>query len=118
MHIWTIIYFFLGTSVFLFLCLWSVKDGWYPSEKVLMKHPDPADTFYTFNQTLAYVTGLLTLAATLPAWLVIFGGRKSWVWMATLIFIALGIPNNLLMGIPVLVFWVKDGNKKFYGYPN
>lgn len=117
-HIWTIIYFFLGTGVFLFLCLWSIKDGWYPSERVLVKHPDPSDSFYAFNQSLAIATGILTLVATLPAWLVIFGGRNSWVWMATLIFIALGIPNNLLMGIPVLVFWIKDRNKRYYGYPN
>ncbi len=25
--------------IFFFLCLWAVKDAWYPSEKVLKKHP-------------------------------------------------------------------------------
>ena len=25
--------------VFFFLCIWAIKDAWYPSEKVLKKHP-------------------------------------------------------------------------------
>lgn len=25
--------------IFFFLCLWAVKDAWYPSDKVLKKHP-------------------------------------------------------------------------------
>lgn len=113
-HIWTIIYFILSTAPFVFFCLWAIKDGWFPSEKVLMKHPESDEQFYVFNQSLAYFSGVLTLVATTPAWIVIFGKRKSWVWMTTLIFIALGIPNNLLMGIPILIFWIKDNNKEYY----
>lgn len=26
-------------GIFFFLCLWAVKDAWYPSDKVLKKHP-------------------------------------------------------------------------------
>lgn len=25
--------------IFFFLCLWAIKDAWYPSDKVLKKHP-------------------------------------------------------------------------------
>ena len=31
--------FIVLAGIFFFLCLWSVKDAWYPSEKVLTKHP-------------------------------------------------------------------------------
>lgn len=31
--------FIVLSGIFFFLCLWSVKDAWYPSEKVVKKHP-------------------------------------------------------------------------------
>ncbi len=31
--------FIVLAAIFFFLCLWAVKDAWYPSEKVLKKHP-------------------------------------------------------------------------------
>lgn len=114
-HIWTIVYFFLNLAPFLLLCLWAVKDGWFPSERVLLKHPDPIDHFYAFNQSLAVISAGLALLATTPIWIMVFGKRKSWVWLTTLVFIALGIPNNPLVGVPVLIFWINDKNKAYYG---
>lgn len=40
----------------LLLGLWCVKDGWFPSESVLVRHPlsDPESVrFYAFNKSLA-----------------------------------------------------------------
>lgn len=31
--------FLVLSLIFFFLCLWAVKDAWYPSDKVLKKHP-------------------------------------------------------------------------------
>ena len=31
--------FIVLAGIFFFLCLWAVKDAWYPSDKVLKKHP-------------------------------------------------------------------------------
>jgi multidrug resistance efflux pump len=31
--------FIVLAGIFFFLCLWSIKDAWYPSSKVLKKHP-------------------------------------------------------------------------------
>jgi len=31
--------FIVLAGIFFFLCLWSVKDAWFPSDKVLKKHP-------------------------------------------------------------------------------
>jgi len=31
--------FIVLAGIFFFLCLWAVKDAWYPSDKVLNKHP-------------------------------------------------------------------------------
>jgi multidrug resistance efflux pump len=31
--------FLIFGAIFFFLCLWAVKDAWFPSDKVLKKHP-------------------------------------------------------------------------------
>jgi len=31
--------FLVLAAIFFFLCLWAVKDAWFPSEKVIRKHP-------------------------------------------------------------------------------
>ncbi|QBG46476.1 efflux RND transporter periplasmic adaptor subunit [Verrucomicrobia bacterium S94] len=31
--------FIVLAAIFFFLCLWAIKDAWFPSEKVLRKHP-------------------------------------------------------------------------------
>lgn len=52
---------------------------------------------------------------SIPAWILLLADRKPWVWTATLIFLSLGICGNPLMGIPILIFWVHDSNKEYYG---
>jgi hypothetical protein len=59
-----------GTKAFLFcalillaLGLWCVKDGWFPAESTLLKHPlDQGGSFYLFNKSLA---ALSLLGATI-----------------------------------------------------
>jgi multidrug resistance efflux pump len=31
--------FLVLAGIFFFLCLWAIKDAWYPADKVLKKHP-------------------------------------------------------------------------------
>lgn len=31
--------FMVLAAIFFFLCLWAIKDAWFPSEKVVKKHP-------------------------------------------------------------------------------
>ena len=50
---------------------WAVRDGWFPSEKVLQKHPDPSSGFYLFNKVMAIGTGL-GLAFMLVVGMVVF----------------------------------------------
>ena len=45
--------FLLWGAFLLVLGLLGLKDGWFPSEQVLKKHPDRKDHFYAFNKTLA-----------------------------------------------------------------
>jgi len=53
-----------GTKTFLvwsigllLLGLWAVKDGWFPAESVLAKHPPAEDaSFYLFNKSLAVLS--------------------------------------------------------------
>ena len=51
--------FFYWSIALLILGLWCVKDGWFPSESVLAKHPlgDPQSVgFYRFNRVTAFLT--------------------------------------------------------------
>ncbi|NCC51407.1 MAG: hypothetical protein EOM20_09350 [Spartobacteria bacterium] len=47
--------YLITAVVMLVLCIWAVLDGWFPSEKVLERHPDPTDGFYLFNKSLAII---------------------------------------------------------------
>ncbi len=49
--------FLLWAVGLLVLGLWCVKDGWFPAESVLLKHPlDKAGSFYLFNKSLAVLS--------------------------------------------------------------
>ncbi|MDF7799838.1 hypothetical protein P4C99_10200 [Pontiellaceae bacterium B1224] len=41
--------------IFFFLCIWAVKDAWYPSAKVLKKHPLTVDASFDFPGTVENV---------------------------------------------------------------
>jgi len=112
---WATAYFILNLLPILLMCFWAIADGWFPSDKVLLKHPLSDDNFYLFNKSLAAFTGTFCILATIPIWILALCKRKPWVWITTLVFIAIGITNNPFMGIPILIFWIKDNNKKYYG---
>ncbi|MCC5848895.1 MAG: hypothetical protein JJU29_12470 [Verrucomicrobia bacterium] len=51
----------------LILCLWCIRDGWFPPESKIEKYPDvPTETwslalgyeFYRFNRVTAIITGI------------------------------------------------------------
>lgn len=62
-----------GTSSFLIwsialavLCLWAIRDGWFPAESKILSHgpadnPNPGDHFYSFNRSLAWLSGIASL---------------------------------------------------------
>lgn len=62
-----------GTNTFLLwsiglavLCAWAVRDGWFPPESKIAAHgtpdqPFPGDNFYSFNQVLAWLSGVGSL---------------------------------------------------------
>jgi len=47
---------FLVMAVFCaFLCIWSIKDAWFPSPKVLKKHPQEIEAAFTLSGTVTEV---------------------------------------------------------------
>jgi hypothetical protein len=49
--------FLIWAIALLALCLWCVKDGWFPAQSLLDKHPLDKDTnFYLFNKSLALLS--------------------------------------------------------------
>ncbi len=114
-HVWAFVFFSAGVIPLILICAWAIRDGWFPTERILEKHPDPSDNFYAFNYWLAIITGGLIPLMLTPIWIMAFAKRRPWAWTTTLIFIALGIMGNPVCFIPLLVFWVKDDNKAYYG---
>ena len=51
------LYWGIGLALF---SLWFVKDGWFPTEAILAKHPPGTDSYYFFNKTMA---GFMILAS-------------------------------------------------------
>jgi hypothetical protein len=47
--------FVIGCFLATIFCIWAIRDGWFPSDAVLRRHPDPSDTFYLFNKSFAIV---------------------------------------------------------------
>lgn len=47
--------YLIAALVLFVLCLWFGWDGWFPRDVVLERHPDPGDSFYGFNKSLALV---------------------------------------------------------------
>lgn len=113
---WATFFFTLNVLGCLAFFAWAIVDGWFPSEKVLLKHPDPSDPFYLFNQTLAFAMVPITLIAAVPAWVLIKKKKAPWVWTTVLVYISMGILNNPLIYILLLVFWIKQPNKEYYGH--
>ena len=56
-----------------------------------------------------------TLIAVVPAWLLLKKKREPWVWTTLIVFICLNLFNSLIVFLPILIFWIKDNNKEYYG---
>ena len=49
--------FLVWALILLAIGVWAVKDGWFPSEATLLKHPlDKNTSFYLFNKSLAFLS--------------------------------------------------------------
>ena len=112
---WAKFFLIFQSLVFLGLIAWAIKDGWFPSEAVLAKHPDPLDPFYAFNKSVVFIMTPLTIISVLPAWLLLQKKREPWVWTTLLVFVCLNLVNSLIVYLPILIFWIQGNNKEYYG---
>ena len=44
--------FLVIAGIFFLLCIWAVKDGWFPSEGTLEKHPPTVDASFEVDGTI------------------------------------------------------------------
>jgi hypothetical protein len=55
---------YLVGSIFLaLLCVWAIRDGWFPSGSKIEMHglpsaPNDGDHFYPFNRSLTFLSGI------------------------------------------------------------
>ncbi len=45
--------FIIFSGIFFFLCLWAIKDAWYPSPKVIKKHPQQIEVSFNIDGAIA-----------------------------------------------------------------
>ncbi|MBN1269110.1 MAG: hypothetical protein JXB04_05940 [Kiritimatiellae bacterium] len=45
--------FLIAAVVLIIFSVFFVWDGWFPRQGVLEKHPDPHESFYLFNKSVA-----------------------------------------------------------------
>jgi len=62
--------YMIWSIVLALLCIWAIRDGWFPSPSKIAKHgpmdnPNLGDTFYQFNHTVAYLSGIGSLVCAI-----------------------------------------------------
>ena len=45
--------FIVLAGIFFFLCLWAIKDAWFPSEGVIKKHPQRVEVAFPVDGMIA-----------------------------------------------------------------
>jgi hypothetical protein len=55
--------YLVGSICLALLCVWAIRDGWFPTESKIEMHgtpdnPHPGDHFYHFNRSLTYLSGI------------------------------------------------------------
>jgi hypothetical protein len=112
------ILFLIGGIFLLLLCLWSIRDGYFPTEAILKHHPSPSDNFYLFNKVLAGVSLLLGI---FHLWLAKELGKPhgaKWLWITVLIcIIPSAVSAAFIFGIPILIFWCSKKNRTYHFEP-
>lgn len=62
--------YLIWAIVLALICIWAIKDGWFPSPSKIARHGSPdspnlADHFYAFNHSLAYLSGVGSLVCAI-----------------------------------------------------
>ena len=112
-----VVQFFAAVSMFIMLalCVWAIRDGWFPTEAILIRHPDPDDMFYLYNRQLALWSGVLAIVSITPIALISRGGGRPGVWNLILGLLILSALVNPLVGIILIIFWCQQNNRAYYG---
>ena len=104
--------FLISGVMWIYICLWSLRDAYFPTESILQKHPPSSDGFYAFNKVLALVstfigTVLFLLAKKLNR---PYGSKKLWYVVMLIHLVVLIHPIALL----VFVFWCSKKNRAYH----
>jgi len=100
------------------ICGWAIFDAYFPTEEVLLKHPNPDDPFYMFNKTLAFISPFIGI---FHFWMAkkLFrphGSKRSWI-VVLLMYIFYSIIAPIPISLPVLFIWCSKTNKKYHFEP-
>jgi hypothetical protein len=107
---------FLITGVlWIFVCLWSIRDAYFPAEIIHQKHPLPTDTFYLFNKALALISSFIGAMFFLLAKKLNRSHGSKQLWIAILL-IHLAYMFFLMspIALGVLIFWCSKKNRAYH----
>lgn len=109
--------FYISGILWGFICVWAIRDGWFPTEKILLKHPSPNDNFYTINKIFAVMCPFCAALFVLLARKLNRPYGSKFVWFAvTIISLAYALFMSPVALI-VLAFWFSKNNRKYHFEP-
>lgn len=88
--------------------------GWLLDEKTIVRDVDMPVWLYYGYLTFLLVMCWVMLAAFSFA---LFLNRKPWTWVYHLVMICIGLTSPCCMpaSIPLLIFWIKDDTRHYFG---
>ena len=106
------LWFLIICFVWIFICLWCIRDAYFPTQEILQKHPLSTDNFYLFNKLLALVSPFI---GALHLWLVKKlnrprGSKRLW-FVIMLILLASTLLLRSPIAFVVLIFWCSKNNR-------
>ena len=109
---WYRIYTLFMAIVYL-LVIVLVSLGWFLDESDLRK-ADLSPIFLYVYMAMLYGIGAVLAGAYIASF---FLSPKPWTWVYHLILICIGLSSPCCMpiSIPLLIFWIKDDNRRYFG---
>lgn len=111
--VWFFRWCWLALLVNFLACAWSLKDGYFPSESILEKYPDPTLPYYVYNKVMGWAFLIFSILFAAPLAL------KSrpityligWGMFALLL---LNVPMGTMIAIAFITYWRKPETREYF----
>lgn len=109
--VWFKVYCWILAVMYFFVAMMSIPYFWLSGNE-----PDMPPVLGILMGAVFLLVGLVLLTASL---LGVFLKPRPWVWVYNLVLICIGMTSACFLPacVPLLIFWIKDDTKRYYGRP-